>query len=229
MRRSATRSALLIAVLCTVAFLSVVTGSLGLAATPATAVTTAYAPLRQPEPQSAGENEPVSAPVAAAIEALRTHPPLYNSSHAPMELTDEQQQQVLAAISAARTPIYVAILPRVGMTTGVAKQIANGVGRPGTYIAAVGTAYDAYSTSMDVKSNLTRSFAEERTEGTTSVLVRFCALVGDQAQGIRPLGGTFPWPPVLAVVAVLVLILALYLIFRSPSQTHDDPPRQAPV
>ena len=139
-----------------------------------------------------------------------------------MELTDDQEKQLLGAIAAARTPIYVAILPRVGMTTGVAKQIAEGVGRPGTYVAVVGTAYDAYSKSMDVRSNLTRSFAEERINGTASVLIRFCELVADQSQGITHQGAAFPWPPVLAVLALAAVVFVIYLIFRSPSRTHDD-------
>lgn len=167
-------------------------------------------------------------PLAIAIKELRTDPPLYSSGGAPLRLNVAGQARVRASIAAARTPIFVAILPGARDTTkvkGTARQLRAGVAETGTYLAVVGTVYDTFSTELDAQPLLTRAFAEERDNGTAAVISRFAELVGQKSRGTLPPPTSFPWLPTLIGAGLIALLLAGY--FTAQAVRDRKQPRPA--
>ena len=156
-----------------------------------------------------------TAPVEAAILGLRTNPPMYNAHRGALVVTAEEQAAVVAAINAAQTPIYMAIVPSSsGKPSVVIAQIYAALKLPGTYLTIVETTYETYSTLFDVQPLLTRAFTEQRENGTAAVLIRFAELVGQQAHGTLPPPDAFEWVPALVFVGAVVILGLGYLLWR---------------
>lgn len=191
--------------------------AVGLALLPICATTVAGAPATQPRNPT----------IEVAVEGLAADPPVYNDPKAPLALTAPQVDAVLAAVAAARTPIFIAIMSgKAGKAKEAARRLRAGLGHPGTYVAVSGEAYEAVSDTVDVDGLMQKAFAAERTRGTAAVLVRFVDLAGARASGSTP----DPPPPTpwlqLALLALgfAILVGVYVLVTRRRGATDDGSP-----
>src|SRR4051812_10214252 len=81
--------------------------------------------------------------IDAAAEGLRSDP-VYVDPDAEAQLSTSEQDELRDRIAKADTPVYIAVLPASaadeagGSATDVARQVADGVGRSGSYGIVVG-------------------------------------------------------------------------------------------
>lgn len=165
---------------------------------------------------------PGNSNVAAAIESLRSDPPLYNDHRAPLALDPAGADQVRASIAAAGTPIYLAILPTgSGKARTVCAELSAGLDKPGTYVAVVGQSYSATSNEVNVDGLMQEAFASERNAGTAAVLVEFTQLVSERARGGDGGRPGVPWTTIALVVALVAVAGVGYAVHAHRS----EPPR----
>ena len=80
--------------------------------------------------------------------------PVYVDTNAERALADDEVDELRAAIRGANTPIYIAVLPASaadgagGDPDEVARQLAEAVGRPGTFGVVVGDSFRAGSSEL---------------------------------------------------------------------------------
>jgi hypothetical protein len=88
------------------------------------------------------------------VAASLRQDPVYVDDDAERALSEEDAERVRDAIRSAGTPIYVAVLPQRavdvagGDSTELASQLADAVGRPGTYGVVVGDSFRAGSSEL---------------------------------------------------------------------------------
>lgn len=152
--------------------------------------------------------------VAAVGSSLR-QTPVYNDPSAERALSDAQEKQVLDAIAAAGTPVYVAVLPKSALTgyaspDALITAIQQATGRPGAYALVVGDSFRAGATEFSAKDIAQRAYDQNRSAGPTAVLLAFIAGVGDRAAGrtsstSSSSGGGSAWPVLIFFLALLLL------------------------
>lgn len=176
-----------------------------------------------------GASEPSPAPnpaVDAAIAGLSDDPPIYSDPKAPLALSGSGTTQVLAAIAAARIPMFVAVMPgSAGKAKEAARRLKAGLGHPGTYVAVSGEAYEAVSDTVDVTGLMQKAFAAERTKGTAAVLVRFIDLAAARARGAaaEPPAET-PWARIALVALLIAAAIAIYAVAMRAAPGRGDRP-----
>jgi hypothetical protein len=121
-------------------------------------------------------------------DALRSNP-VYVDEDAERALTDEQTGELRSAIRSAETPIYIAVLPAAaadlagGDPAELASQLADEVGRSGTYGVVVGDSFRAGSSELAAgeAAELATAALDANEEDTAAVLVDFVGRVADAA------------------------------------------------
>ena len=145
-----------------------------------------------------------------------------------MAIDPAQSGEVVTAISAAQTPIYIAILAgSADGARGTSREIHRAMGLPGTFLTIIGTVYDAYSTEFDAQPILTRAYVEQHNSGTAAVLIRFAELSGDAAHGTVDTPDLIAWRPTLIIIGLILVLGFGYLFVRSrleKDEQADEPP-----
>src|SRR5215210_840071 len=135
--------------------------------------------------------------VGEAADALATNP-VYVDPAAERALSDEDADALRRRIEERNAgPLYVAVLPDSakneggGSTEGVARAIAQRLGRPGTYAVVAGGSFSAGSTNLrGTGDQATAALAEHKGEGTSAVLLDFVDRVGELRAGRSPDSGS---------------------------------------
>ena len=91
--------------------------------------------------------------ISEVADALGSNP-VYVDPDAERQLDEGEVEELRSAIRGADTPIYIAVLPAAaadaagGDPDELARQVAEAVGRPGTYGVVVGDSFRAGSTQL---------------------------------------------------------------------------------
>ena len=124
--------------------------------------------------------------------------PVYVDTDAERALGEGEIDDLRSAIRSANTPIYIAVLPASaadlagGDAAEVASQLADAVGRPGTYGVVVGDRFRAGSTELPAgeAADLTQAALDANGDDTAAVLDDFVDRVGDAAGSSGGSGGS---------------------------------------
>lgn len=167
--------------------------------------------------------------VEATANALQSNPPLVQAPRAPLAVDPAQAQEVVAAINAAQTPIYMAVLAgSADGAGGTSREIHRAMGLPGTFLTIIGTVYDAYSTEFDAQPVLTRAYVEQHNAGTAAVLIRFAELSGETAHGTVDTPDLIAWRPTLIFIGLVLVLGFGYLFVRSRLEKEEQTDEPAP-
>ena len=123
---------------------------------------------------------------------------MYVDTDAERALSEAEINDVRSAIRGANTPIYIAVLPASaadlagGDAAEVAGQLADAVGRPGTYGVIVGDRFRAGSTELHAgeAADLAQAALDANGDDTAAVLNDFVDQVGDAAGASGGSGGS---------------------------------------
>jgi hypothetical protein len=129
--------------------------------------------------------------------ALRADP-VYVDTDAERALSEGEIDDLRSAIRSANTPIYIAIVPASaadlagGDAAEVASQLADAVGRPGTYGVVVGDRFRAGSTELPAgeAADLAQAALDANGADTAAVLNDFVDRVADAAESSGGSGGS---------------------------------------
>jgi hypothetical protein len=124
--------------------------------------------------------------------------PAYVDTEAERALNEGEVDDLRSAIRSADTPIYIAVLPASaadlagGDAAEVASQLADAVGRPGTYGVVVGDRFRAGSTELPAgeAADLAQAALDANGEDTAAVLNDFVDRVADAAGSSGGSGGS---------------------------------------
>ena len=124
--------------------------------------------------------------------------PVYVDTDAERALSEGEINDLRSAIRGANTPIYIAVLPvsaadlAGGDAAEVAGQLADAVGRPGTYGVVVGDRFRAGSTELPAgeAADLAQAALDANGDDTAAVLNDFVDQVGDAAGSSGGSGGS---------------------------------------
>ena len=149
----------------------------------AIALVTAFGPSPSGATPWAGA-QATADPVTEAAGSLGRDP-VYVDPEAERTLTDDEADDLRAAIRASGTPVFVAVLPAsAGGAPDVVEQIRAEVGLAGTYAAVVGDSFRAASSQLpDANEIATAAFQAESADGAAAVLSRFVDDVSSAAAG----------------------------------------------
>ena len=170
-----------------------------------------------------------AAPDLDEVAAALRENPVYIDANAERALADDEGDELQAAIRGANTPIYVAVLP-ASATDGaggdpdeVARQLADAVGRPGTFGVVVGDSFRAGSSELPAgrAGELAAESLSASGDETLAVLADFVDRVSEAATSDASVGsGGSPdngsddavnvWFPALLVALVRRVVLAPY-------------------
>jgi hypothetical protein len=123
--------------------------------------------------------------------------PVYVDTDAERALSQGEIDDLRSVIRSANTPIYIAVLPASaadlagGDAAEVASQLADAVGRPGTYGVVVGDRFRAGSTELAAgeAADLAQAALDANGDDTAAVLDNFVDRVGDAAGSSGGSGG----------------------------------------
>ena len=135
--------------------------------------------------------------MSEAAEALASDP-VYVDPSAERALSAAEAERLRARIDERGAgPMYVAVLPEAakreggGSAQGVARAIAQRLGRPGTYAVLAGDSFSAGSTDVrGAGDQATAAFRERSSEGAPAVLLDFVDRVGELRAGGTPDSGS---------------------------------------
>jgi hypothetical protein len=124
--------------------------------------------------------------------------PVYVDTDAERALSEGEIDDLRSVIRSANTPIYIAVLPASaadlagGDAAEVASQLADAVGRPGTYGVVVGDRFRAGSTELPAgeAADLAQAALDANGADTAAVLDDFVDRVGDAAGSSGRSGGS---------------------------------------
>ncbi|TNY37215.1 hypothetical protein [Thermomonospora catenispora] len=138
---------------------------------------------------------PLSGPVGAApvadaqtiVDSLLEHEGLYVHSQASRRFDDAVLERLRTARDSGRLPVYVIVLPTKAAPADAAaqdellRQVAQGIGRSGTYILQAGPALRVHSTAL-TQQTVDRLTAQARSTGRGGAVQTLIALTGLAAQ-----------------------------------------------
>lgn len=149
---------------------------------------------------------PASATTFDDVGASLRSDPLYVDPKSPIQLSSSQQSQVRQAISAAGTPMFMAVLPPEALQAAggdpdaVLNRMRQSTGREGTYSVLIGTSNSQYgfqgrSTLGSVGDLASTAYYDNR-GNPTGTMVQFADDVGARAASgqLVPTGGTVSDP-----------------------------------
>ena len=180
-----------------------------------------------PSPYDPGPR-PIRIAEVSAV-ALTKNPPLYQVKWAPLAIAPNELETVIAALNAAGTPMFVSILAGNGdQANGSARLVQEQMRTKGTFLTIVGTVYDTFSTEFDSQALLAQAFAEQRSNGTAAVIIRFADLSSQAAKGPIPTPDQIAWRPTLIIIGVVLVGGFGYLILRARLERRQAAKESAP-
>jgi hypothetical protein len=128
--------------------------------------------------------------IDAAVAELASDP-VYSDPEAEPGLSASEEARIEREIAGARAgPVYVAVLPEEALAevggdpSAVASEVANGLGRRGTYAVVAGGRFRAGSTEVRNARQLAQeAFEESGDEGLAATLTEFVERVGAERRG----------------------------------------------